>query len=120
MANEIKLDVRLQINNGALKFLFAPGTVSLTQNAIGGPTPGYISVGITEESVAFSELGTEGFVVLHNVDPTNYIQWGFATGVYGGRIKATEPAIFRLEPSATLYLKANTAACGLNIYAFED
>lgn len=120
MANEISLDIRFNLANGNSQYLYAPGTKRYTQAAVGGPTPGYVTIGTTEESVAFSELGTEGYCILQNLDSTNYVQWGFSTAVYGGRLEAGEAAVFRLEPSTTLYLKANTAACKVNILAFED
>jgi len=79
------------------------------------------SIGTTEESITLTDVSTNGFVLMHNLDTTNYVQWGFATGVYGGRMKAGETAgPFRLEPGATLYLKANTAACRVRVIAYED
>lgn len=120
MANEISLDVRFSVNNGNLVFNHSPGTVRIDQAAIGGPTPGYSSIGTAEESVSFSELSTAGWLVLQNLDSTNFVDWGFSTGTYGGRLEAGEQAAFRLKPSTTLYLKADTAACGVQILAFED
>jgi hypothetical protein len=57
---------------------------------------------------------------MQNLDATNYIEWGFATTVYGGKLEPGEFALFRLKPSTTLYLKANTAACKALVKAFED
>lgn len=120
MANEISVSSRLTITNANLKFSFSPGTKTFDQTAQGGPTPGYKTIGTTEESEAFGELGTLGWLVMENLDATNYVEWGFATTVYGGRLEAGEMAMFRLNPSTTLYLKANTAACKVAIYALED
>jgi hypothetical protein len=79
------------------------------------------SIGTTEESITLTDVTTNGFVLLHNLDTTNYVQWGYATGVYGGRMRAGETAgPFRLEPGATLYLRANTAACRVRVIAYED
>lgn len=78
-------------------------------------------IGTTEESITFTDISTNGFVLMQNLDTTNYVQWGYATGVYGGRMRAGELAgPFRLEPGATLYLKANTAACRVRIIHYED
>jgi len=121
MADEITVSASLQVKNGNLDWRHSPGTKTYTQTAVGGPTPGMVNIGTSEESVAFSELGTEGWFIMQNLDTTNYVQWGFSTTVYGGRMEAGETAgPFRLEPSATLYLKANTAACNVLIYAIED
>lgn len=120
MANEITIASRLTLKNGTLAFDYATGNILLDQTAAGGPTPGYVTIGTSEESYTFSELGTLGFLVMRNLDAANYIQWGFATTVYGGRMRAGEFAgPFRLEPGSTLFLRANTAACKALIYALE-
>jgi hypothetical protein len=69
------------------------------------------SIGTTEESITFTDISVNGWVKLENTDATNYVQVGFSTGVYGIRLKAGFSAVFFLEPGATIYLKANTAAC---------
>jgi len=120
MANEIAVTAKITVTNGLAKDTFNPGSQTYDQTAQGGPTPGVISVGTSEESVAFGELSTVGWLVMRNLDPTNYVQWGFATTAYGGRLEAGETALFRLEPSTTVYLKANTAACLVDIRAYED
>lgn len=121
MANEITISSRMTVLNGTLKFDYPTGNIRVDQAAVGGPTPGYVTIGTTEESIAFAELGTLGFLMMRNLDSTNYVQWGFATTVYGGRMRAGEPAgPFRLEPGTTLYLKANTAACKVLVYALEN
>jgi len=120
MANEITVTAGLRVANGNSKFSREFGQQTFDQTAIGGPTPGYVTIGTSEESVTFGELSTLGWVFIENLDATNYVEWGFSTGVYGGRMEAGEPALFRLNPSTTLYLKANTADCKVNIYALED
>jgi len=69
------------------------------------------SIGTTEESITFTDISVNGWVKLVNEDATNYVQVGFSTGVYGIRLKPGFFAEFFLEPGATIYLKANTAAC---------
>jgi len=121
MANEIQITSGISVLKGNLSFSVPSTTLLGDMTGTGGPTPGYITVGTTEESTAFPELTTEGWLWMKNLDVTNYVQWGFATGVYGGRIKAGETAgPFRMEPGLTLYLKANTAACKVLVYGFED
>lgn len=122
MANEITVNLSVSVNNGNLKKRLGTdrGTFSLNQAAAGGPTPGYVTIGTTEESIAFAELSTVGLCVLTNLDATNYVRWGFATGVYGGRLNPGESAMFRLNPGTTLYLIANTAACKCLVEALEN
>lgn len=120
MANEITVQATLKVVNGNLNEICASGGLSFTQAAVGGPTPGYLTIGTSEESTAFAELSTLGWLYMQNLDATNYVEWGFATGVYGGRMEAGEIAVFRLNPASTLYLKANTSACKVLIKAFQD
>lgn len=121
MANEISVQSRLKVVNGLLNFEYNTGNLLFSQAAAGGPTPGFLTIGTSEESVALGELSTLGWVLMRNLDETNFVQWGFATTDYGGRMEAGEPAgPFRLEPGTTIYLKADTAACQVLIYALED
>jgi hypothetical protein len=119
MAKEVSVSVNLVVRKGNLQFN-QQVSKSIDMTGSGGPTPGYLTIGTTEENTTFPELSTEGWLLLQNLDATNYIQWGFSTGVYGGRMNAGETAgPFRMEPGLTLYLKANTAACKCQVMGFE-
>jgi uncharacterized protein YaiE (UPF0345 family) len=120
MANEVTITANIAVRKSNLVFDGKNASATFDMTGTGGPTPGYVTVGTTEESTAFPELSTLGFLFMKNLDTTNYIQWGFSTGVYGGRLKPGETALFRLEPGVTLYLKANTAACKALVYGFEN
>ena len=82
---------------------------------------GQRDIGTSEETVVWTtDIGDEDWVVFRNLDPTNYIQWGFATGAYGGRLAAGGGfAAFQLEPGTTLYFLANTASCKLQYFVYE-
>lgn len=119
MANEITVQSSIRVANGNLSDQFDIGSKSYTQTAVGGPTPGYVTIGTTEEELALAELSTKGWCVMQNLDATNYVQWGFSAGVYGGRMRAGETAgPFRLD-GTSLFLKANTAACKVLVKAYE-
>jgi hypothetical protein len=120
MADEITLVTTLSVRNGNNVFSWSPGALTIDQAAVGGPTPGYVTIGTSEESIAFGELSTQGVLCMQNLDATNYVRWGFSTGVYGGRLMPGEYASFRLNPGSTLYLVANTAACKCVVYALEN
>lgn len=120
MANEIRVSASLQITNGNFSDSISLSNKQFDQANPGGGNPGTIEIGTTEESVSFTQLGTEGWLFMQNLDTTNYVRIGFATGVYGIRLEPGEFSLFRLEPSATLYLIADTAACKVNIRCFED
>ena len=121
MANEITVTSGIRVLKGNLDFSQSATSSSFDMTGSGGPTPGFMVVGTSEESTTFTELTTEGFLWMKNLDATNYVQWGFSTGVYGGRMKAGETAgPFRMDPGLTLYLKANTTACNVLVYGFEN
>ncbi len=88
MANEITLTQRLQLSNGALLDDNNPGRIQITQTTQ-TIYKAVVSIGTTEESVTFAELTTPGICYLKNLDGTNYVQWGVATTVYSGRLKAS-------------------------------
>lgn len=94
--------------------------IQVTQSATGQDDRKH-TIGTSEESITFTDIVTNGFCQMINDDSTNYVEWGFSTGVYGGRMRAGEVAgPFRLNAGATLYLKANTAACKVRIAHYED
>lgn len=120
MANELTITHQAVLRNGNNVFIHQPGAVQITQTAAGGPVPGVITVGTTEETVSLSELSTYGWCEIRNLDTTNFVDFGFSTTVYGIRVKAGEIASFRLKPGCTLYAKSDTAACKVAIYALEN
>ena len=78
------------------------------------------SVGTTEEALAQgADLGTPGYILIKNLDSTNYVEVGSTTGVYDIKLKAGEVALYR-HNSATVYAKANTAACLVEYVLIED
>lgn len=65
-------------------------------------------------------IGSVGLVTIRNLDATNYVDAGFATGVYPLRIKAGQSALLPITPAtASLFLLANTAACIVELFAAE-
>jgi hypothetical protein len=121
MADEIRITAAISVDNGNLSFSQNYGSKSYDQTNIGGPTPGMVEIGTVEESQAFTELTTPGWVTLQNLDDTNFVEWGFSTGVYGGKLMPGDTAgPFRLNSATTLYLKADTASCRVVINALES
>ena len=120
MADEITITASMALVNGTLKPSLAPAAYTVTQNTAFATGHGQ-TIGTTEEALVLTDITTEGWFMMQNHDATNYVEWGFSTGVYGGRMKASESAgPFRLNPGATLYLKANTAACLVEALALDD
>ena len=107
MAGELK--ATMSLTAGAAPGL-ASGTVTEDWTASKGIDNRYHTIGTSEESITFTDIGTNGWVHLYNADATNYVEVGFSTGVYGIKLKAGDRAQFRLNTGITIYLKANTAA----------
>lgn len=110
MANEITATFGLNVSGGPM---LAPGTVQVSGDWVATQGDALINqlVGTTEESFTFTDITTNGWIHMYNTDATNYVEWGFSTGVYGGKMMPGGRAQFFLKPSATIYVKANTAAC---------
>jgi hypothetical protein len=121
MANEISVTLRVNVRNGSMNEVIQSPTKSIDQAAIGGPAPGYLTIGTTEETVPLSEISTLGLCYITNHDATNYVDFGVSTGVYMMRAKPNgEENFFRLVPGVTLYAKANGAPCKVTIKVFEN
>lgn len=121
MASEIRITKQIRLQKGAMKHEFTPAALALTQT--GSLVYDSVhSIGTSEETAGptFGDIGTEGWCCIYNLDTANYVQVGFATGAYGMRLYGSgAPADFFLEPGATLYLKADTAACNVRIIVYE-
>ena len=83
---------------------------------------GRVTIGTTEESIAVhADIGTTGFLMVINRDPTNFVQIGYATTVYFAKLLAGYPMLLPLDNSvSTIYLKADTANCQVEYKLFES
>lgn len=101
--------------------------ITTSANNIDLRTP---SIGTSEEEHTFiADIGNAGQLYLRNLDTTNYVEWGTVTGVYPFRlnpgIAATvppggPPTVLQLAAAtASIFLKANTAACRVEILVHE-
>ena len=122
MADEITVNQSLRVSNGNFSFRREVGFSTFDQTTAGGGNPGTVNIGTSEESVTFGDITTPGWAIMTNLDTTNFVKWGFSTGVYGGRMEPGETAgPFRLDPAlASLYMIADTAACNVLIQVLED
>jgi hypothetical protein len=109
MANELILSVSLNFSkSGAKCSRYYTKQITVSGDSFNHDVQ---SIGTTEEQLAQgADLGTPGYVLLINLDATNYVEIGSTTGVYDLKLKAGEPALYR-HNSATIYAKANTDAC---------
>ena len=79
------------------------------------------SIGTSEvEYTVPAEIGNAGACKIVNMDATNYVEVGFATGSYPLKILPGTFCLMQIAPAtASLFLKANTAACVVSIYIHE-
>ena len=77
-------------------------------------------IGTSEENITWStDIGDEYWLYIRNLDTTNYVQLGFATGVYGIRLRAGDFMLIPLEPGTSIFALANTAACQVQYAVYE-
>ncbi|MDI1345274.1 MAG: hypothetical protein PSV22_14400 [Pseudolabrys sp.] len=82
-----------------------------------------IALNVTTSELTHSiptSIGNAGYCVIVNDDATNYVDVGFATTVYPLRLPAGGAMVLALTPAAaSLFLKANTAACKVRLRVQE-
>ena len=124
MANEIRVDNRLTVNNGSLSITRTP----VKQINMSGSSYSSIvqSIATTAAGTAVtigSAVATYGVALFVNLDITNYVQIGVqVTGTFYPllKLKPGESALCRLAPSTTVYAVADTSAVKLETIVVED
>jgi hypothetical protein len=103
---------------------FSSGRLQVFQTNEGGGNPGIIDVTTSEVTVSFGSV-TPGLIVLYNLDDTNFVEMGFATGVYPLQLpprlatnSKAAPAVFTRQ-SGSLFLKADTATCKVLVLGYD-
>jgi hypothetical protein len=120
MANEIQVTTKLYSAKGGATT--ANATHNWTANMAGTDMITLTQqIGTTEESLSVGpDVGAPYAVEIANTDGTNYIEFGFAAGVYVGRIPAGQSLLIPyVAASVTIYVKANTAAVQIITTATE-
>ncbi len=77
-------------------------------------------IGDPEEAVTFpSDIGTIGFVILHNLSDTDRISVGRTPGVYTMKISPGSFCLFELFSGTTFYALADTGNCDMEKIIIE-
>lgn len=119
MAEEITITVGAQVTNGLLKH-YVPTTSRKIDQATARAGAVFQDVGTTEETISFGD-GVPGYIVVMNLDATNYVTLRFSTGVNAIRLLPNGgQAVFYLAPSTTLYAIANVATCKVKVDWFNS
>ena len=80
------------------------------------------TIGTTEEALDLGDVGTPGYILLVNLDPTNFVSVRAATGAANAiRLDANGGfALFKLGSGATApFAIADTAACQIKYLLIE-
>lgn len=122
MANEISCRINLSISNGNL-IENINESYSANQSVARGPLPGSQLIGTTEEVLVLTDLGTPGVAIFKNLDTANYVQLGLVVaGTFYPfvKLKAGESCLFRVDPTAVIYARADVAPVFLQAKVFSD
>lgn len=120
MANEITLQVNMNVSKGALRYQFAPPTASinLTGNAAAGALQ---NISTTAESLATLDVTTAGMANFMNLSTGTKVQIGTLQGtnfVPVLLLAASEPAVSRLA-TTTLYAKVSEPTNGTAVLQWQ-
>lgn len=123
MADEIQIQQRVTVRKGNFNRTWDPAVAQVDQAGQGGFSA-VLSVGTSEEVIAFTDVGTYGILCMRNLDDTNFVTYGPESGgamVGFGRLNpGGEPQTLRLEPGITLRMQADTGACDVELLLLEN
>lgn len=117
MPTPISLSLQAVLNAGAggLYDSFQQSLQNISESLVAAETQ-TLAVLTTGIQPSFPSITTPGFLILQNLDPTNYILYGpyisSAQKVWG-KIMPGHFALCMLDPATVLSFTANTATCAL-------
>lgn len=119
MANEITVNSSIRVANGNLSVTTPTTAKQFDQTTARGGTF-TVDVATSETTVDFGDI-VPGFVLLENLDVTNFVEFTTVTGNYDLKMSAgSGKALFEFSGSQTLYLKADTSACKVQVTAINS
>jgi hypothetical protein len=125
MSGEIKVTQNVTVEKGGLKWSKNYGQRSIDMDGDGQRGGHVQEIGTSAEIIDVGEVWDQGWLLMENLDPTNYVDWGPYDGgsagtlVIMGRMYYGDPPVsLRLSPSVTFGAIAHTAACKLDVNVF--
>jgi hypothetical protein len=114
MAGEVKVVGSVTVSQGVSS---GTKTVTLDWTASKGAEDKIVLIGTSQETISFTDIAIPGYMYLTNLDIANYIEVGFTTAATADAMKVPAGGflIVPLSTSATVYAKANTAACRVRV-----
>lgn len=119
MADEIKIRTELSCDNGFFHFPSQGVNTYYDQTTPGGGGPGSKTIATGGTTISFADMTAPGWCYMQNLDVSNYVTYGGSSD-QPFMMKPGEPALVRINPSGTLRLVANSAACEVLIQVLED
>jgi hypothetical protein len=119
MANEISQRIALSVTkNGATASFSANTRITMAGDDY---MTGTQNIGTTAEVIALGDItGAPSQIAIKNLDATNFVEIGGDSGLTVFKLKIRPGHSQLFEPSAaTIYAKADTAACRIQILAIE-
>lgn len=124
MADEITINLRLQVTKGNLTHREDPGVLSVTMtgsNGTGG-IQNIVAGGTAGETLTMGDTGTAGWSFFRNTDSVNFVEIGIqVAGTFYPfvKLKAGESCLLRLGTN-TPYARSNTATTNLQYFIVSD
>ena len=120
MANEITLNLKMQVEKTFLSHSENPGVLSVDMSG-SNATGGVQAIGTSGETLSVTDVATPGYAYFRNLGPTNFVELGTGTSTFVSfaKLKAGEAAILRLGTTAPT-ARAKTAAVNLQYYILAD
>lgn len=115
------LQVSIGTAGGAISSVASPAAITqVGTNSIGNVQ----NIGTTTEQIIYGDVTTIGYLMIQNLDATNFVSIGLATPVTTGPGNAFAkllPGEFLIIPTrqTTVYALADTAACDVMVTAVE-
>ncbi len=118
MANEITSNLRLQLLSGVIGADFNPGKIQVDYTPLKIYRARLLIT--TSEVTVTHGVANPRVCILHNHDATNYVEAGTTSADYPIYLRPDSIATqFEIGPSkASIYLKANTASCYVEILVY--
>lgn len=117
MADEINVKLRIVLKNG--DFTVDRDIIRAQSDQTGkGAQSGLQKVGTSWEVVDLGNVVTEGYAYFRNLNDTNFVQIG-PTGVPIIKLLPGQLCLFPVDPTVTLYAKADTAECNVDVFILE-
>lgn len=126
MAGTIAIGASVRVTNGGFSNEFVPTSLALVQTGQGVHDT-VVTVTTSESDMPIGLIATEGWLVIRNLDPTNFVRWGPKSAGVMVPVGILKPAtdgkgcfaIFEMDPAATIRWIADTGSCKVLMKLFE-